>query len=38
VNMNLSPDWVPVLQGAGFESIHWSTAGPPGATDAVIIE
>jgi len=36
--MNLSPDWVPVLQSAGFEPIHWSSVGNPRAVDAVIME
>ncbi|WP_375480385.1 hypothetical protein [uncultured Nostoc sp.] len=25
--MNLSPDWVLVLESAGFEAVHWSTIG-----------
>ncbi len=33
VDMNLSPDWVGTLRGAGFEAIHWSSAGDPRATD-----
>jgi predicted nuclease of predicted toxin-antitoxin system len=35
--MNLSPDWVPVLQGAGFEAIHWSAIGDPRAKDETIL-
>jgi predicted nuclease of predicted toxin-antitoxin system len=27
VDMKLSPDWVPVLQAAGFEALHWSKVG-----------
>jgi len=27
VDMNLSPDWVPLLQSRGWEAIHWSTIG-----------
>ena len=38
VDMNLSPDWIPVLTEAGFEAIHWSSVGEPRATDAAIME
>jgi len=27
VDMNLSPRWVAVLEGAGFVAAHWSTLG-----------
>ncbi len=37
LDMNLSPDWVPVLESAGFETVHWSTIGNPSATDKVIM-
>jgi predicted nuclease of predicted toxin-antitoxin system len=37
VDMNLSPDWVVVLEGAGWETIHWSKVGDPRATDAEIM-
>lgn len=37
LDMNLSPDWVPVLESAGFEAVHWSTIGNPSATDKVIM-
>lgn len=33
VDMNLSPEWVPLLIGCGFEAIHWSTVGNPRARD-----
>src|SRR5919108_4516114 len=36
--MNLSPDWVPALQGAGFDTVHWSTVGNPRAVDSDILE
>lgn len=32
LDMNLSPDWVPVLESAGFEAVHWSKIGNPSAT------
>jgi len=37
VDMNLSPGWVPVLERHGWPTVHWSTVGNPGATDAVIM-
>jgi predicted nuclease of predicted toxin-antitoxin system len=37
VDMNLSPDWVPLLQAAGFEAVHWSRIGNPAAKDAEIL-
>ncbi len=37
IDMNLSPDWVPVLKDAGFESIHWSSVGDPTAPDETIM-
>ena len=33
LDMNLSPTWVPVLQEAGFEAIHWSSIGAANAAD-----
>ena len=38
VDMNLSPDWVPVLTGRGWPAVHWSTVGDPRATDRVIMD
>jgi hypothetical protein len=29
VDMNLSPEWIPTLNAAGFEAIHWSSIGNP---------
>jgi len=37
VDMNLSPEWVAVLQRAGWDAIHWSTVGNPRAQDAEIM-
>jgi len=37
VDMNLSPEWVPVLKGKGWEAIHWSRIGDPGAPDEEIL-
>lgn len=36
VDMNLSPDWIPALDGSGYPAIHWSTVGDPRAADVAI--
>jgi predicted nuclease of predicted toxin-antitoxin system len=38
VDMNLSPAWVPLLQGHGWPAIHWSQVGDPRATDREIMD
>ena len=37
IDMNLSPDWVKVLEGAGWEAVHWSTVGDMRAPDEAIM-
>ena len=37
VDMNLSPEWVGVLQRAGWEAVHWSSLGNPRAADSEIM-
>jgi predicted nuclease of predicted toxin-antitoxin system len=37
VDMNLSPEWVSVLNGQGWKAIHWSRIGNPGAPDQEIL-
>jgi predicted nuclease of predicted toxin-antitoxin system len=37
IDMNLSPDWVKVLENVGWEAVHWSTVGDIRATDDVIM-
>jgi predicted nuclease of predicted toxin-antitoxin system len=37
IDMNLSPDWVPVLENAGIEALHWSSVGDPRAIDSIIM-
>jgi predicted nuclease of predicted toxin-antitoxin system len=37
VDMNLSPDWVPVLKRQGWEAIHWSRIGNPDAPEEEIL-
>jgi len=37
IDMNLSPDWVPVLRNGGWPTTHWSAVGDPKATDWSIL-
>ena len=37
LDMNLSPDWVPVLEVAGHEARHWSRVGAHHAPDTTIM-
>ncbi len=37
VDMNLSPEWVPLVTEAGWQAIHWSDVGDPHAEDATIM-
>ncbi len=37
VDMNLSPEWVPLLVGYGWEAMHWSTVGDSHAPDTEIM-
>jgi predicted nuclease of predicted toxin-antitoxin system len=37
VDMNLSPDWVAVLQKSGWAAVHWSEVGNPRAADSEIM-
>lgn len=37
VDMNLSPDWVPLLESQGWQSIHWSKVGDFQAKDQTIM-
>jgi predicted nuclease of predicted toxin-antitoxin system len=38
IDMNLSPRWVEWLGREGFDAVHWSTVGRPGAPDKEIVE
>ena len=38
LDMNLSPDWVRVLNSGGHQAIHWSTVGAPNARDEELLE
>ena len=35
--MNLSVEWIPVLEKAGWPAVHWSAVGDPRADDAKIM-
>ncbi len=37
IDMNLSPRWVDVLNGAGFTAVHWSSVGAGDAADSAIM-
>ena len=37
IDMNLSPDWAPILSDSGFDAIHWSNVGDPRASDQEIM-
>jgi predicted nuclease of predicted toxin-antitoxin system len=37
LDMNLTPEWVPFLQQAGFDPVHWSAVGDPRAPDAELL-
>ena len=37
IDMNLSPSWLPVLQAAGWATVHWSSIGAPDADDQTIM-
>jgi len=38
IDMNLSPNWVPLLQNAHWAATHWSTVGDPKAADRTIMD
>jgi predicted nuclease of predicted toxin-antitoxin system len=37
IDMNLSPDWLPLLRQAGHIVTHWSSVGSPRAKDREIL-
>jgi len=38
IDMNLTPDWVDVLQAGGWPAVHWSSIGPATASDREIMD
>jgi predicted nuclease of predicted toxin-antitoxin system len=37
VDMNLSVEWIPLLEQAGWTAVHWSAIGDPRAEDVTIM-
>lgn len=37
VDLNLSPDWIPLLRRNGWDAVHWSTIGDAREKDNVIV-
>jgi predicted nuclease of predicted toxin-antitoxin system len=37
IDMNLSPNWVPLFQAAGHQAQHWSAIGNANASDLGIL-
>lgn len=37
VEMNLSVEWIPLLEQAGWPAVHWSAVGDPRADDETIM-
>lgn len=37
VDMNLSPDWIPMLQAWNWDARHWSEVGPPNSPDTLLM-
>lgn len=37
IDMNLSPEWIPLLEQAGWPAVHWSAIGDPWADDSTIM-
>lgn len=38
IDMNLSPDWIPLLKHHGWTAVHWSTVGDSTASDSVLMD
>ncbi len=38
IDMNLSPEWVTVLERHGYEALHWIEVGDPRAPDSTIMD
>lgn len=38
IDLNLSPEWVEVLERYGWKAVHWSTIGDPRAEDSVLMD
>jgi predicted nuclease of predicted toxin-antitoxin system len=38
VDLNLPPEWAPVLASLGWQALHWSSVGNPRASDREIMD
>jgi predicted nuclease of predicted toxin-antitoxin system len=38
IDMNLSPLWTEAFEAQGFEAVHWSRVGDPGAPDRDLLD
>ena len=38
VDMNLSPDWIPLLESHGWDAVHWSRVGAANAPDPELLQ
>lgn len=38
VDMNLSTEWIPLLQAHGHDAVHWSAVGDPRAPDTALVQ
>ncbi|MEQ1861935.1 MAG: DUF5615 family PIN-like protein [Chthoniobacteraceae bacterium] len=38
IDMNLSPEWEPLLRENGLDAVHWSLVGAPNAPDTEIMQ
>jgi predicted nuclease of predicted toxin-antitoxin system len=38
IDMNLSPEWVSEFGKHGWDAVHWSSVGDPGADDSAIMD
>jgi predicted nuclease of predicted toxin-antitoxin system len=38
VDLNLSPEWVPLFRQKGFDAVHWSAIGKAIATDDEVLQ
>jgi predicted nuclease of predicted toxin-antitoxin system len=37
IDMNLSVEWIPLLERAGWGAVHWSAIGDPRSDDATVM-
>ena len=38
IDMNLSPEWAPILAAGGLDAVHWSSIGSASAADSILFE